>query len=77
MWGMNTGLLKSIISTLNTVQMGRSRGTYIINAVSFISVLFSMVSFFLDAATLAKVQVTSNPTSPLLDQLIAPQQLEE
>ena len=71
--GINMGLMKAIIGTLSTIQMGRARGTFILNAASFISMLFKGVSYFLDASTLAKVQVTSSPTNPMVEQLIAPE----
>ena len=77
LWGFNFSLMNSIIKVLSEIQLGRSRGMYILNAASFISALFKGVSYFLDASTLAKVQVSSSPTNELVSKLIAPEQLEE
>ena len=71
------GTLKGVVSTVSQVAAGRQRGAFILNAARVFSMIFSGVSYFLDAATLAKMNVTSAATNPMLNELVAPEQLEE
>lgn len=47
------------------------------HASSFLSMMFKAVSFLVSRATLEKVQVVSANTCDMLQELVAPEQLEE
>ena len=77
MWNMNITLMRSLIRVISNVVAGRARQMFILNTVSIFSMIFKVASNFLDENTINKLQVTTANTSPILQALIAPEQLEE
>ena len=76
MFNMQPTLLKNIVPALQSIQAGRARGMYIINAFSAFSMMFKVASVFLSATTTAKIQVTSASNHPDLLKMIGPEQLD-
>lgn len=77
LFNMQWTLMKNMMPPIAQIQAGRSRGMYILNSIRSFSMIFSAVSYFMPATTLQKVQVTSSPTNEVVNQLIAPDQLEQ
>ena len=75
--GMRWNLLKRLMPTVSVINGGKSRGVFVLNTFSVVSMIFKMVSMFIDANTLAKFNATSDSTNDLLKAMVAPQQLEE
>ena len=60
LWSMSyMGLIKGIVGTTSTIQAGRTRGMFMLNASRVLSLIFNALSIFMDASTMQKVQVTS------------------
>lgn len=74
---MNLTLMKAVMRTVSNVLAGRARQMFVLNAATIFSMIFKIASNFLDENTINKVQVTTAATSPILKQLIAPEQLEK
>ena len=77
MWNMNLTLMKAVMRTISNVLAGRARQMCVVNAAGIFSMIFKIASNFLDENTINKVQVTTANTTPVLQQLIAPEQLEK
>lgn len=73
LWGMKWGLMKTMMPIMQTLNAGRSRGMFVVNAISFFAMLFKLASNFLDATTLAKLNVTTADTSESITLMIAPE----
>lgn len=76
MWNISPTLMKGIVRVLANVLAGKARQMFIVNAVRIFSMIFKIASNFLDENTINKLQVTTESTNPILQELIAPEQLE-
>lgn len=77
LWGMKWALMKNMMPILQSLNAGKSRGFYVVNAIPFFAMIFKVASVFIDANTLAKLNVTTANSSELITSMIAPEQLEE
>lgn len=77
MWNMSLSLMKHLMRVIASVMAGRARQMFVVNAATIFSMMFKIASNFLDENTINKIQVTTANTSPVLKQLIAPEQLEK
>lgn len=73
LWGMKWGLMKSIMPVVQSLNAGKSRGFFVVNAIGFFAMIFKVASAFIDANTLAKLNVTTANTSDLITQMICPE----
>ena len=63
--------MKGIARVIPAVIAGRSRAMFHLNARSFFHYIFKVIKYFLDPTTIAKIQITTNPTNPMVNDLIA------
>ena len=76
-WGVKWNLMRQIMPVIQSYNLGRSRGFFLVNANGLFSMMFKIASSFIDANTLAKLHVTSENTCDQITQMICPEQLEQ
>ena len=72
LWGMKWSLMKTMMPILSSLNAGKSRGMFVVNAIGFFAMIFKLASNFIDANTLAKLNVTTANTSDLITKMICP-----